>query len=582
MLVHGAALLEKCRTQLKEFHTRTQRKAFKQQLSNLVKVPPCIADFVYQQLSLDRTEIDSDMQHRLNFIFLGETDLMSDMRALNGSEGGVYEPYFEKMSVLIEEFTAADERRHGEVHFSQALSVRDLMAQTKANCPPGTPEPSISLVFLQFAPRNPYTRRAFSFTSRIDVQHKVQRRQLRVDHPDQHYASAQLKYLKQRAVELGEDCALLCADDKAKVPIGEPEVYVSTGVRGRKSIVPTDQTLVALDHDMTKCSITPSVVLCCDVPEDVERSFVQGQVVVNINDSVFQQSSPWRHACMTAKIFEDRNVPPILLKITDGGTDHRHTLESVRLANICLFKEMSFDQIILARPAPGHSWQNPAERVMSILNLGLQNTSLCRGKMDDETEYRVKSCNSMSDIRKKLNDDEKVKWNASVEEPKIIVKERFERLALKDKKLECQGSVTHLEMDLMKRHSRDLFPTLDLSKLQKLHMLKIPAYVDWVRRHCRETHYTFQIVKCQDPECCGPTRVKRELLTWLPSPLIGEEDHYLAYSELNGQETTEKDRPSLQIPKPSRKRKGRDGGIICFRLPQTFLDMNFKSFKKKM
>lgn len=55
--------------------------------------------------------------------------------------------------------------------------------------------------------------------------------------------------------------------------------------------------------------------------------------------------------------------------------------------------------LILARCAPGHSWTNPAERVMSILNIGLQNCALERSKGDDDTESDIRKCGSMADLR---------------------------------------------------------------------------------------------------------------------------------------------------------------------------------------
>jgi hypothetical protein len=51
---------------------------------------------------------------------------------------------------------------------------------------------------------------------------------------------------------------------------------VSTGVRGKKSIVPSSTTLVAGDHDMTKSSLTPSVSLEIDIQESTDDSFVRG------------------------------------------------------------------------------------------------------------------------------------------------------------------------------------------------------------------------------------------------------------------------------------------------------------------
>jgi len=89
------------------------------------------------------------------------------------------------------------------------------------------------------------------------------------------------------------------------------------------------------------------------------------------------------------------------MKYTDGGVDHRNTLECVKCASICLFRELNLDMLVLGRCAPGHSWRNPTDRVMSILNLGLQNCSLERVLLDEAKKKLLKKCNSMSEIREK-------------------------------------------------------------------------------------------------------------------------------------------------------------------------------------
>lgn len=43
-----------------------------------------------------------------------------------------------------------------------------------------TPVPSKSFVRLQFTPRNPFSHAALNFTGRINVQYKIQRKQLRL------------------------------------------------------------------------------------------------------------------------------------------------------------------------------------------------------------------------------------------------------------------------------------------------------------------------------------------------------------------------------------------------------------------
>ena len=81
-----------------------------------------------------------------------------------------------------------------QLKFKYLQMLQDLVNQTKECCSDDTKIPSKALVRLQFTPRNPYSHAALRFTSRFDVQYKIQRRQLRAAHPVQHYAAAQLKY----------------------------------------------------------------------------------------------------------------------------------------------------------------------------------------------------------------------------------------------------------------------------------------------------------------------------------------------------------------------------------------------------
>jgi hypothetical protein len=209
---------------------------------------------------------------RLRLIFLGEKDLLADLRHLNtGRPTNKFDTFFEKLDNVVEQVTAADDRRQNICHLSQWISLKELVKPAEEKCPAGTPIPSTSLVRLQFAPRNPYSHRALSFTSKINVQYKVQRRQLRLSHQDDHYCAAQLLYLKERACEMRDSAVLMCCDDKAKIPIGDPGAAVSTGVRGKKTLAPSTTTLASLDHDMTRASVTPSVTLMCDVPALAEK-----------------------------------------------------------------------------------------------------------------------------------------------------------------------------------------------------------------------------------------------------------------------------------------------------------------------
>lgn len=123
------------------------------------------------------------------------------------------------------------------------------------------------------------------------------------------------------------------------------------------------------------------------MPGSIDKPFYRGKVTVVVNDSVFQSSNPMRHATTLLKQIQKlQDKPKVVLKFSDGGTDHRTNLEHVKVSAICLFKELDLDLYVAARCAPGQSWINPAERVMSILNIGLQNCALSREKGSTELE----------------------------------------------------------------------------------------------------------------------------------------------------------------------------------------------------
>ena len=79
---------------------------------------------------------------------------------------------------MAEGIAAADERRHGAgvTHLFQWISLSDMIEKATKECPPGTPIPSKSLVRLQFAPTNPYSRLALRFTSKVPIQYKIQKK----------------------------------------------------------------------------------------------------------------------------------------------------------------------------------------------------------------------------------------------------------------------------------------------------------------------------------------------------------------------------------------------------------------------
>ena len=84
---------------------------------------------------------------------------------------------------------------------------------------------------------------------------------------------------------------------------------------------------------------------------------------------------------------------------TDGGPDHRLTYARVKLTLIAVFRKLDLDYLCASRTAPHHSFRNPAKRVMSVLNLGMQSVGLARRQLEEEVETEIQRCTTMSQIR---------------------------------------------------------------------------------------------------------------------------------------------------------------------------------------
>ena len=119
-----------------------------------------------------------------------------------------------------------------------------------------------------------------------------------------------------------------------------------------------------------------------------------------LEDSTFQHSSPLRHATELKQILVGRHtsINPIISMHTDGGVDHRLTYMLVQIALIVLFIELDLDFLYAIRTAPHNSWKNPAERIMSILNLVFPGVGIARGLTAFDEDH-LQGFNNMKQIR---------------------------------------------------------------------------------------------------------------------------------------------------------------------------------------
>jgi hypothetical protein len=315
--------------------------------------------------------------------------------------------------------------------------------------------------------------------------------------------------LKEMAVMTREEAVMICVDDKAIVPVGEPNCPISTGVRAHnKALVPSTATLSALDHDFHIHGAIPSVLFRVNIPESVNDSFYSGTVHVTVKDKVFTPSSSERHATENAAIlrnFESNDgvelSKPRLYIFSDGGPDHRTTFWSVQLSHINTFVALDLDLLIAARTAPSQSYANPAERCMSLLNLALQNTSLQREKMDDSSELKVKSLMSLKKLREAADKQPLLKEAlvGSLEPTIAQLKHRFSRLKLHGDHVVVHDAAAPADLEKFKE-VLDIFkddpddPPIASCSKPTGRKLK-----DFIERHCRPRHYTYQVCEERKP-----------------------------------------------------------------------------------
>ncbi|CAB4373277.1 unnamed protein product [Rhizophagus irregularis] len=231
--------------------------------------------------------------------------------------------------------------------------------------------------------------------------------------------------------------------------------------------------------------------------------------------------------------------------------DHDFTKLSVT-PSISLFCEIPKD-ITAVQTAPYHSWTNPAERVMSIINLGLQNVVLKRSDMILDSEIIFKSLRTIEDIRNasSFNQTLSEELKMAIKNTQKTLETRTERLKLKNQKFKCIEPAALEEINgLFEILGEKIDNTVTQNGTSQNKLRTCVDLQKFIKSHCLIREYSFQIKKCGESDCliCDPVRLPHEIfnqLHYIPDPQISSNpDHYQDFDSLYGQNTTEKDIPS--------------------------------------
>ena len=162
----------------------------------------------------------------------------------------------------------------------------------------------------------------------------------------------------------------------------------------------------------------------------------------------------YRHSAELVQLLQaissDGQAPckPVLVILSDGGPDHRVCFGSVQLSMAALFSKLDLDMLVCMQMCPYQSWNNPAERVMSTLNLALQNVSLMRDNMADDMERAVRYKNNLTAVRATI--EEKPGLQQAIQKsisPVIeFLNERFSHMKLKGNPIRVRQAATKDEV----------------------------------------------------------------------------------------------------------------------------------------
>ncbi len=442
-----------------------------------------------------------------------DPDIVLDLRQLNSGRKSQYDTFWEECTKFLQEDvgTAVDDRRHryhtrSNSYFSTRFSRSSGIKMSEGTC-----IPSVEWVRLQFWPKTPHSKRAVHHTGRFKVRFRVQQRQFRKDHPDAHYAAGVFRYQREYAVSVKEHSMFVCLDDKHRIKVGEPGFPVAAAERGRRVLQAAGSRFLVGDHDFTKFSIIPSVALQINIPDDISGSWYSGKVSVGTKEGAFEPSSPLRHASELCSLIQlDAELKPILFLYTDGGPDHRLTYVSVQVSLIALFLSLDLDYLCAACTPPFHSWRNPVERIMSIVNLGLQCVGLARGEMGEVNERLVAKAGSMKEIRKLSLKHPGLKEAAmdSVASAKIRLAQVLGCLQLKGENFNLFVPATQEEIDTCWSSTRCIDDTISPS-VTKATLPNHPRMQKFMDHCCRKRRYSFEVRKCGSADCdiCKPVRL---------------------------------------------------------------------------
>ena len=255
-------------------------------------------------------------------------------------------------------------------------------------------------------------------------------------------------------------------DDKARIPLGLAAANLQAPL-----LMHLQYKVKLLDHDFVvgpKHKLIPSVYGLCEITNTGDVSYSR-DTFIRVRSGKHDTSNAYTHAFDVRELFQTKLVKrkPIILMSTDGAQDEAPRFPKTLATAIDLFRLLELDVLLHGVNAAGLSAFNPVERRMAPLSHDLAGIILPHDHFGNHLDSSGKTINQ---------ELEEINFQKAAE----IVSEVWEKTVIDGYPVDCRAV-----------------------PVGNSHEPTEPDPV-WVAKHCQQSRYCLQIVKCQDESCCLP------------------------------------------------------------------------------
>ncbi len=387
---------------------------------------PKIARQTTEESKLKTLKCLDESENVLEFILFGDATSIQNSSLVQHRKGR--KPLYLRYPEIVPELNkyvqehgvAAHERRREETTMSCGLSIPEIR-QHLFRTVPGLRADQVKLsksaIHHLFTPPRRNSSSASKYKGLISSKIAPNRNDLTVEHPDQHFASAQCRYVTEMSALFPSEVILMSCDDKNKLTMGLPAVHRLNRIgkfyplgdapnysdhtfpKGKKAkLTPCGYMLMRKGLSRSRSASPNQASFRCTMqrsksadsirlPSNFDQFDKKGRLHVRwphsgplhlfLKPDCYLPSNSQMHLNNLLKVLkQEAKLKSVLAIMCDGGPDWS-TKPLINILNYGrLWKNLNLDCLILVCHAPGSSKFNPIERAWARINHFLAGTTV--------------------------------------------------------------------------------------------------------------------------------------------------------------------------------------------------------------